>query len=45
MNQSAALYMLPQQEAALLNLLASGVEQKGAIRRCLHCSRDLGPGD
>lgn len=39
----SALYMLPQHEAALLDLLASGLELKGAILRCSHCSRDLGP--
>jgi hypothetical protein len=36
------LYMVPQQEAALLDLLASGLELHGAILRCMHCARNLG---
>jgi hypothetical protein len=37
-----ALYMMPQHEAALLDLLASGLQLKGAMLHCAHCSRNLG---
>ena len=34
--------MTPQQETALLDLLASGLEVKGGKLRCALCPRDLG---